>query len=228
MTLKLNSTMTFYTPLFSKIVDSSLWIEPDFVVKVFLTMLAKKDRDNIVRGNAFNIAQWSKKTEAEVLEALKILAAPDLKRLEPQPFEGRRIEKVEGEGWLILNGKHYQELMVKANARAYKTKWEAEKRKIKVEPTPPASTEPPKPPAAPPPPRFTKPSLDACLLLGAKIGLAASEVHKFFNFYESKGWKVGKTPMQSVSHAMAGWKSRCQEFNGTAQPALVPDHSKGW
>ncbi len=82
--------MSYYVPIFSKIVDSSLWTEPDFVVKVFITMLAKTDRDNICRGNAFNIAQWSKKTEAEVIEALKILASPDTRRLEPQEFEGRR------------------------------------------------------------------------------------------------------------------------------------------
>jgi hypothetical protein len=86
--------MDFYTPIFSKIVDSSLWSEPDYVVKVFLTMLAKKDKDFVVRGNAYNISQWAKKTEEETIKALKILAAPDTQRIEKQPFEGRRIEKV--------------------------------------------------------------------------------------------------------------------------------------
>lgn len=120
--------MIGYTPIFSKIVDSSLWCEPDNVVKIFLTMLAKKDRDNVVRGSAFNISQWAKKTEQEVLEALKILASPDKRRLEPQPHEGRRIEKVE-DGWLILNGATYQNLMVKVNRRAYKAAHESERRR---------------------------------------------------------------------------------------------------
>lgn len=119
--------MDFYTPISSKIVDSSLWCEEDYVIKIFLTMAVKKDGDQVVRGSAFNIAQWSKKTEAEVLEALKILSSPDTKRLEPQPFDGRRIEKVEG-GWLILNGKHYQDLMGIINRRAYKAKKERERR----------------------------------------------------------------------------------------------------
>jgi hypothetical protein len=119
--------MDFYTPIFSKIVDSSLWDEPDYVVKVFLTMLAKKDRDFIVRGNAYNISCWSRKTEAETLDALKILSAPDKRRLEPQPFEGRRIERVE-DGWLILNGKYYQDLMGTINRRAKKAMYEKKRR----------------------------------------------------------------------------------------------------
>jgi hypothetical protein len=119
--------MTGYTPIFSKIVDSSLWCESDVVVKVFLTMLAKKDADGIVRGNAFNISQWAKKTEQEVLEALRILSAPDTRRLEPQPHEGRRIERVP-EGWLMLNAEVYQNLMRDVNRRAYKAMKEREYR----------------------------------------------------------------------------------------------------
>lgn len=119
--------MDFYTPIFSKIVDSSLWSEPDYVVKVFLTMLAKKDKDFVVRGNAYNISQWAKKTEEETIKALKILAAPDTQRIEKQPFEGRRIEKAE-DGWLLLNGRHYQELMTKTNRRIYKAAKQSEYR----------------------------------------------------------------------------------------------------
>jgi hypothetical protein len=119
--------MNTWAPLFSKIVDSSLWCEPDFVVKVFITMLAKKDADHVVRGSAFNIATWARKTEKEALEALRILSSPDTKRLEPQPFEGRRIEKVE-DGWLVLNGQGYQDLMRSINRRNYKTAKQAEYR----------------------------------------------------------------------------------------------------
>jgi len=119
--------MNTWAPLFSKIVDSSLWCEPDFVVKVFITMMAKKDADHIVRGSAFNIASWARKTEKETLEALRILSSPDTRRLEPQPFEGRRIERVE-DGWLVLNGKAYQDLMRGINRRQYKAEKQAEYR----------------------------------------------------------------------------------------------------
>lgn len=119
--------MNTWAPLFSKIVDSSLWMEPDLVVKVFITMLAKKDADQVVRGSAFNIACWAKKTEKEVLEALKVLSSPDKKRLEPQPFEGRRIQKVQ-DGWEILNGRFYEDLMRSINRREYKANKQAEYR----------------------------------------------------------------------------------------------------
>lgn len=119
--------MDTWAPIFSKIVDSSLWLEPDYVVKVFLTMLAKKDADFVVRGNAFNIAQWARKSEKEVLDALKILSSPDKRRLEKQAHDGRRIERVE-DGWLILNGKYYRDLMVASNEKARKRRWAAQKR----------------------------------------------------------------------------------------------------
>ncbi len=124
--------MNFYVPIFSKIVDSSLWSEPDFVVKIFITMLAKKDRDNVVRGNAFNIGAWARKTEKEAMDALKILAAPDTKRVEKQANDGRRIEKV-ADGWLILNAEVYQNLMRQANRREYQRIKQAEYRDRKKE-----------------------------------------------------------------------------------------------
>jgi hypothetical protein len=126
--------MNTWTPLFSKIVDSSVWAEPDNVVKVFLTMMALKDADQVVRYNAFAIAQRAHKTEGEVLDALKVLAAPDEKRIEPQPHEGRRIEKVE-DGWLLLNGQYYEDLMRSINRRAYKAGKQREYR-AKSKPSP--------------------------------------------------------------------------------------------
>lgn len=111
--------MNKYSPIWSQIVDSSLWCEEDYVVKIFLTMIAKKDLDDVVRGNAFNISNWAHKTEEETLKALKILSSPDKRRIEPQLFEGRRVQKV-ADGWLVLNGAYYREMMSKATRREYK------------------------------------------------------------------------------------------------------------
>lgn len=119
--------MDTFAPIFSRIVDSSLWDEPDHVVKVFLTLLAKKDADHVVRGSAYNISKWSRKTEKEVLDALKVLSSPDKRRLEPQPHEGRRIEKV-ADGWLVLNGANYRKMAQEVAERARKAKWARENR----------------------------------------------------------------------------------------------------
>jgi len=114
--------MKSWAPIWSTIVDSSIWDEDDFVVKVFLTMLALKDADHIVRLNAYQIAKRSgrNKSEVEVLEALKVLSSPDTKRVGEQEFEGRRIKMVE-EGWLVLNGDKYRSMvqleMKRARAR---------------------------------------------------------------------------------------------------------------
>jgi hypothetical protein len=119
--------MNTWAPLWSKIVDSSLWAEPDVVVKVFLTLLAKKDSDHVVRANAYEISLWARKTEAEVLEALQKLSSPDTRRIEPQPFDGKRIQKVD-DGWLVLNGERYREMITKQARKAYKRDWAAKKR----------------------------------------------------------------------------------------------------
>ena len=124
--------MEFWSPLFSKIVESSLWSESDIVVKVFLTMLAKKDAHHMVMKNAYELAQLSRKSEAEVIEALKVLCSPDRRRIEPQPFDGRRIQRVEG-GWLVLNGQYYHEMMRTQKRREYKRVKQAEYRRTAVE-----------------------------------------------------------------------------------------------
>lgn len=102
--------MNTWAPLWSGIVDSSIWSEPDYVCKIFLTMLALKDADHVVRLNAYQLASRSKKTEAEVLDALKILSSPDTRRIEKQPHDGRRIKMVE-DGFLILNGEKYKSMV---------------------------------------------------------------------------------------------------------------------
>lgn len=196
--------MNYYVPIFAKIVDSSLWAEPDFVVKVFITMLAKKDKDNVCRGSAFNIARWANKTEGEVLEALRLLSSPDTKREEPQLYEGRRIERV-ADGWLVLNGEFYQRLMKSANRRESKTEWQRENRR---EGKKEEVVEPPKK-------RLEKPTLAMVKLEAAKIGLSDLEADKFFSYYEANGWRVGKNTMKSWPHALIGWKMRSNEYGGS-------------
>ena len=117
-----------WCPVFEAILDSSVWAEPDHVRLVFMTMLFKKDYEHMVYGTAFNIATWSRKTEAEVLDALKVLSEPDKRRLEPQEHEGRRILKAGPNQWFIINGAKYQALMVAGNEKARKRRWAAQKR----------------------------------------------------------------------------------------------------
>lgn len=56
--------------------------------------------------------------------------------------------------------------------------------------------------------RFAPPTIkeveDRCL----EIGLPISEASKFVNYYESKGWIVGRSKMKSWKASLAGWKDR--------------------
>lgn len=72
--------------------------------------------------------------------------------------------------------------------------------------------------------RMKKPTLEEIKLHGAKIGLPDKECDRFFDHFESNGWKVGlsKTPMKLWTAALANWKRTWQERGGKpiGQPAI--------
>lgn len=63
--------------------------------------------------------------------------------------------------------------------------------------------------------QFVPPTFEEALLQGAKIGLPELQVELFWNYYDSKVWKVGKTPMKVWRSALTGWKLRWQERQAT-------------
>jgi len=66
----------------------------------------------------------------------------------------------------------------------------------------------------PPSTRFQKPTLEQLNTKAELIGLSTTEVEKFWNYYESNGWKVGKNPMKSWPAALQNWLSRVRELPG--------------
>lgn len=123
-----------WIPLSSGVIKSSLWAEEDWVIKIFLTMLADKGPGDIYTGTAYALAHDARKTEAQVMEAWKILSGPDRLRREKQIDGGARIRKVEG-GWLIINAAEYrkrmsEELKRYRNAKAQKV-WRQKQAAVK-------------------------------------------------------------------------------------------------
>lgn len=53
---------------------------------------------------------------------------------------------------------------------------------------------------------MTKPNLEEILNQCAKLGLPDVEGEKFLNYYESNGWRVGRNPMKSWTHALNNWR----------------------
>lgn len=106
-----------YTKLFSEIIMSTVWKEPDYVRIVWITMLALKDRWHIVNASIPGLADASKVSIEQCEKALKILSSPD-KYSRSIEHEGRRIEKIDG-GWYILNGEKYRNKMSLDERREY-------------------------------------------------------------------------------------------------------------
>lgn len=97
-----------YTKLWGQILESTLWHNDRDVILLWIVMLAKKDKDHVVSTPIPTLAEKAKITCERCEECLAILAAPD-KYSSSKEYEGRRIQKVEA-GWLILNGRKYQDL----------------------------------------------------------------------------------------------------------------------
>ena len=105
-----------YNKIFTKILDSSVWLEPTPIRIVWITLLAAMDEDGFCSFAAVgNVAGRARVTIEEARNALEILASPDPESSDPDN-EGRRIERVSG-GWIVLNATKYRELVSRANAQ---------------------------------------------------------------------------------------------------------------
>lgn len=123
-----------WSPIWQGILDSSIWEEPDHVLRVFVALLSLKGMDDVVQFDDYKLARriHMDLDMPRFLDALRILASPDLKR-PGQEFEGRRIEKVDG-GWKLLNGEKYREMMKLENKRARDRRAQAMARQRKKQP----------------------------------------------------------------------------------------------
>jgi hypothetical protein len=109
--------MTGYTKLFGSIVDSTIWRESKDTKIVWITMLAKANRDGVVEASLPGLADASRVSIDECVAALKCLSSPD-KYSRTKDFEGRRIEEIDG-GWRIMNHAKYRAKMNADERREY-------------------------------------------------------------------------------------------------------------
>jgi hypothetical protein len=98
-----------YAKLLSSILDSSIWVEPDDVLRVWVTLLAMADRDGYVGASVSGIARRTHTVSVErVAECLELFQCPDPDSRSPES-DGRRIRKVE-RGWLLINYKKIRDM----------------------------------------------------------------------------------------------------------------------
>ncbi len=100
--------MPGFTKLHNTILDSSVW-EEDYATRiVWITLLAKTDRDGIVEASIPGLARAARVSIEEVQAALDRFMKPDPWSRTPDD-EGRRIEAIPDGGWRLLNYEKYRD-----------------------------------------------------------------------------------------------------------------------
>jgi len=105
-----------YNKIFTKILDSSIWLESNPTRIVWFTFLACMDETGFVQfASVKNLAHRAIVTLEEAEKAVLCLESPDPDSSDPD-LEGRRIERVPG-GWMVLNAPKYRDIVTKAVAQ---------------------------------------------------------------------------------------------------------------
>ena len=94
-----------FSKLVPQITESSIWNEPSDIRIVWITMLAKKDENGYVRGDAKTLSRIANVPIESCQEALRLFQEPDPSSHTPDN-EGRRISPAPG-GWTVLNHEIY-------------------------------------------------------------------------------------------------------------------------
>jgi hypothetical protein len=105
-----------YNKLFTRILDSSVWLESHTTRIVWLTLLAAMDQDGMARfASLENLARRAIVTPEEAAAAVKVLESPDADSSD-RDNDGRRIARVPG-GWLVLNAAKHRAIVTANESR---------------------------------------------------------------------------------------------------------------
>lgn len=218
--------MAGFTKLCSEIVTSSIWSEDNATRIVWVTMLALADSEGRVDASLPGLARTSNVSLEECQIAIRKLSNPDPYSRTPD-HEGRRICPVEG-GWLILNYGKYRkrrdpEERKRQNreAKRRQRQRECQPKSAEVSQSQPQEAQAegrgqraeadvlslgkkePKKTA----PRFVRPTPTQVSDYGESISYTI-DGQAFCDFYSSKGWRIGNTPMKDWRAAVRTWRKR--------------------
>jgi hypothetical protein len=196
-----------YARVFVQILDSS--IAEDYMLRhVFEDFFKLVDhRTGIVDMTRPALARRLNIPIEVLNEQITKLEAPD-PHSRDEDFEGRRIERLDEHrdwGWKILNWEKYDAIRKKADLYTRVSKHREKEAEASG--------------------KFQRPTAEDVKLKFSEMEMPMAEAEKFFNYYESNGWKVGKNPMKSWTSASANWKKGYEEKNGRvvqAPPARDP------
>ena len=105
-----------YNKLFTKILDSSIWMESITTRVVWVTLLASMDEDGFCSlPSIANVAHRARVDLDDATAAIACLEGPDENSSDPDN-EGRRLERVPG-GWIVRNAQKYRHIVTRENAK---------------------------------------------------------------------------------------------------------------
>lgn len=207
-----------YNRLFTKILDSSIWLEPDSTRIVWVTLLASMDQDGYCHFSALeNLASRARVSLAKARRAIGCFESPD-PNSENLANEGRRIERVPG-GYLVLNAEYYRNKFTREIERE-QTRLRVEKyrkrRKAKesgnngttvteaLHTVSPASVSASSSESV----SKRKPnSLEEVKQYASTRGISETDAEAFFDSQESGGWTRGGKPLHDWRASLRTWKS---------------------
>jgi hypothetical protein len=116
-----------YVKPFNSLLYSSIWLAPDYELRVWIAILLLKGRDHTVTLSVANLAHLANVMVEDCGKAIEHFLSPD-PNSNNREFEGRRLSKLEGGGWLVLNGEKYANMMSRDQLREYNRQKQAEYR----------------------------------------------------------------------------------------------------
>lgn len=218
-----------YAKLFSSITESSLWSASKETRLLFVSMLARANAVGFVEASIPGLARISNLSREETELALAELMAPDPDDKSGNN-EGRRIIKMDG-GWGIVNYEVYRNRRDEEERREYMREYMARYRKKHVNLSKQSKPQLAKAeaeaeakkkeeissPTAPETPMkgkarkvFVPPTVDEvdayCVERQNTV-----DAEKFVDYYEARGWMVGKSKMSNWQAAVRTWEKNDQE-----------------
>lgn len=181
---------------------------PVFAVWGYVIAHARKAR---VELNPRKLADTLGGDVSEIETAIEFLMKPDPNSRHKE-HEGSRLIK-EGEfQYFLPSWETYQAIRSADDRREYnRLKQQERRQKLKETETRIAT------------PAFQKPAVESVRLAMVKAGLPESEGDRFWDYYESKGWLVGRVKMKDWMGAVRNWKRNFLERNGSApQHEMTP------
>lgn len=118
--------MAGFTKLFSSILDSTIWQEPNETRLLWITMLAMSDANGEIQSSIPGLARRAAITLDQCEVGLETLSSPDTYS-RTKDHEGRRIMAVNG-GWRLLNHGRYRALLSYEERKEYNRVKQAERR----------------------------------------------------------------------------------------------------